>query len=201
MGEEIRGMVVYHRKSLKRGKITASNQFTGLIAVQWDDGEKNFAHVSELMSEQLFNELQEQNRKDQMALKEEQATIGAIVFKNSDEAPLRKGKIAGPVVNGVAIVEWDDGQLAKVAIKTLLGQVEGMAENQRLQDEKDRLEREFEEVQAEVEEKLSAAAKLINEAAALADRKNVSIMDMSEATYELESAMENAGWNTSSWHC
>lgn len=201
MGEEIRGMVVYHRTTLKRGKVTASNQFTGLIAIQYDDGEKNFAHVSELMSEQVYQDLEQEKREKEMALKPEHAVIGATVYRTGSTAPLKKGKVAAPPSNDVVIVEFDDGALLKVALKHLLSEVDGIAENQRLYDEQNRLEREFEEAQAEVEEKLSAAAKLINEAAAIADRRNVSIMDMSDATYELECAMDNAGWSTSSWHC
>jgi methionine synthase II (cobalamin-independent) len=194
-------MVVYHRKDHRRGVVTAGNQFTGMIAVQWDDGTRQLINVQELMSEKLYNEIKEEERLTLMGIKAEQATIGAVVFASGHKAPLAKGKIAGPVTGNIVIVEWDDGRLDKRQLNSLLTEVAGSAEDKRLQDEAERLEKEFAEVEQVCKTKLQQAAQLVREAAKLADAKNVDLQDMHEATHDLEYAMEAAGWRTSSWHC
>lgn len=205
MRDAVRGMIVYHRKDYRRGTVTAGNQFTGMIAVQWDDGSKQLINVQELMSEKLYNEIKEEERANNMALKPEQAVIGATVYAQGNKAPLAKGKIASPIDNtngnNIVIVEWSDGRLDKRQIRSLLSELEGIAENHRLQDEQDRLEEEFARVEEAVKEKLTEAAKLVNEAAILANNADVDLHEMYEATGLLERAMENAGWRTSSWHC
>jgi len=201
MGDAVRGMVVYHRKTYRKGVVTAGNQFTGIIAVSWDDGGKDLIHATELMSEKLYNETKEQERINNMALKPNEVALGTVVFQAGHAAPLAKGKIAGPLNGTVVIVEWDDGRLTKMDIKHLLSEVVGIAENQRMQDEQARLEEEFAKVKEACKEKLAEAAKLINEAAALASNADVDIQEMYDATRPLERAMENAGWRTSSWHC
>lgn len=205
MSDTLRGMIVYHRVSHSRGTVTASNQFTGMIAVQWDDGTRQLINVQELMSEKLYNELKQEERANNMALKPEQAVIGATVYAAGNTAPLAKGKIASPIDNthgnNIVIVEWSDGRLDKRQLKSLLSEVDGIAENQRLQAEKDRLEAEFTKVEEACKEKLAQAAKLISEAAELASNADVDLQEMYEATRPLERAMENAGWRTSSWGC
>jgi len=201
MSDAVRGMIVYHRVAHSRGTVTAGNQSNGMIAVQWDDGGRQIIHVSNLMSEKLYNEFKEEERVNQMALKPAEVILDAVVFQVGKTPPLNKGKIVGPLNGSLAIVEWEGGHISKVDIKNLLAEVAGIAENQRLQDEKDRLEREFATVEVAVKDKLADAAKLVNEAAAIANKGNVDIQDMYDATRDLERAMENAGWNTSSWHC
>lgn len=197
----VRGMVVYHRDSLKRGQVTASNQFTAMLAVAWDDGTRELLHVSKLMSEKLYNEFKQEEKAQEMALKASEATLGVVVYQAGHAAPLARGKIAGPLTGTVAIIEWDDGRLAKMDIKYLLNEVTGIAENQRMQDEQAKLEEEFARVEESVKDKLAEAAKLVNEAAKLASDADVDIQEMYDATRPLERAMENAGWRTSSWHC
>jgi hypothetical protein len=194
-------MVVYRRKTYRKGVVTAGNQFTGLIAVTWDDGGKDLVHVTDLMSEKLYNEIKQEEKAQAMALKTSEATLGVVVYQAGHAAPLAKGKIAGPLTGTVAIIEWDDGRLAKMDIKYLLNEVTGIAENQRMQDEQAKLEEEFARVEVAVKEKLAEAAKLINEAAALASNADADIQEMYDAARPLERAMENAGWRTSSWHC
>lgn len=201
MTDTVRGMVVYHRKDHRRGTVTAGNQFTGMIAVQWDDGTRQLINVQELMSEKLYNEIKEEERLSLMGIKAEQCIIGTVVYLSGMNAPLAKGKIAGPLTNKIVIVEWSDGRLDKRDIKVLLSEVDGIVENQRLVDEAERLEKEFAQVEIEVTSKLKEAAKLVREAAKIADAKNVDLQDMHEATHDLEYAMEAAGWRTSSWHC
>lgn len=136
-----------------------------------------------------------------MSIKAEQCAIGTVVYLSGMGAPLAKGKIAGPVNKNVVIVEWSNGRLDKRDIKSLLNEVDGLAENQRLLDEQERLEKEFAELEVTLTDKLAEAAKLINEAASMAESKGKDLQDMYEATRPLERAMENAGWRTSSWHC
>lgn len=204
MSDTLRGMVVYHRVSHSRGAVTASNQFTGKIAVRWDDGSKQILDVSELMSEKLYNQFKEEERASNMALKPEQCVLEAIVYRAGNTAPLSKGEIAGPLVDGPTpsvIVEWEGGQILRVGINALLSEVDGIAENQRLLDKQAKLEAEFVRVEEACKAKLAEAAKLVNEAAALASDADVDIQEMYDATRPLERAMENAGWRTSSWHC
>jgi hypothetical protein len=194
-------MVVYHRTDYRRGKVTAGNQFTGQIAVQWDDGTKQILPVSELMSEKLYNEFKEEERLSKMGIKADQCSIGTVVYLSGMNAPLAKGKIAGPVTKNIVIVEWNDGRLDKRDIKVLLNEVDGIAENQRLVDEQSKLEDEFAKAEEACRAKLEEAAKLINEAAAIAESGGVDLQEMYDATRPLERAMDNAGWRTSSWHC
>lgn len=201
MSESVRGMVVYHRKDYRRGKVTAGNQFTGMIAVQWDDGTRQLIQVGELMSEKLYNEIKEEERTNDMAMNKEQCIAGTVVYRASKQAPLARGTIVGLSTNNLVIVEWDSGSIDKVDMKSLLSFSLGTAENQRLLDEQERLEKEFEQVQTECSAKLNQAAKLVREAASLAKSKGQDLQEMSEATSDLEYAMEAAGWRTSSWHC
>lgn len=91
-------------------------------------------------------------------------------------------------------VEWSDGALERVRIDNLLT--------------KESLEDEFRAVQKEINEKLQEASKLIKEASSLAAMhgKDLRSWDSDGEDYcfdqgLLEDAMEEAGWNTSSWHC
>lgn len=205
MSEQVRGMVVYHRGTLKRGKITASNNSTGMVAIAYDDGTRELVHVTSLMNEKIYREKQEEERVNSMALKPEQAIIGAVVYASGTKAPLQKGKVVSPIDNThgnyTVIVEWENGRLDKRQIRSLLFEVDGIAENQRLLDEEDRLEREWLQVEQECSAKLAEAAKLVREAAVLAESKGKDLQEMHDATYELERAMGDAGWRTSSWHC
>jgi molybdopterin converting factor small subunit len=199
-------MVVYHRQDHRRGKVTAGNQFTGTIAVQWDDGSKQILPVSELMSEKLYNEFKEEERLEQMSIKPEQCVIGTIVFLNGKSLPLRRGTIVGlvtphPTPGDIVIVEYDDGRIDKTAIKSLLSEVDGLAEQTRLEEVGRKLEEEFAKVEAECTAKLNEAAELIREAGKLADDKGVDLQEMYDATRGIERAMDAAGWRTSSWHC
>lgn len=202
MSEFLRGTVVYHRGTWKRGKITASNQFTGMIAVAYDDGTREMAHVSSLMNEKVYLEKVDEKKELEMSLKAEEVDIDVVVYQKAKTTPLRRGKVASPLNGSIVIIEWDDGTLSKHELRFLFNEANGIAENKRLEDEQSRLEREFEEAKTSIEEKLNAAAKLIDEAAAIANSKDVSMLDdMYVETRALERAMENAGWRTSSWHC
>jgi hypothetical protein len=63
------------------------------------------------------------------------------------------------------------------------------------------LEAEFQRVEAEVKGHMEQASKLILAAQSFAKAAGFDLQELREATGTLESAMEEAGWNTSSWHC
>jgi hypothetical protein len=109
----------------------------------------------------------------------------------------RKGTVIGnnlKVSDLWVAVDWDDGKLERVNCNDLLTEAS--------------LEDEFKAFQAEVDGKLAEAAKLIREAANLAESRGKDLLDYDQDaednmfdTYQIESAMRDAGWNTSSWHC
>lgn len=199
------GMIVYKRGTDRRGVVTSTDYTQNILTVRWDDGGNGLHHVGDLMSEKLYLEQLTEQRTKQMALKPNQIVIGAVVYKAAKSAPLQRGKILAGLDNthgnNIIVVEWDDGHINKPQINGLLSEADGLAENKRLLEEQERLEREFEQVQSECASKLQAAARLVREAATLARSKGQDLQEMSEATYDLENAMEAAGWRTSSWHC
>lgn len=94
----------------------------------------------------------------------------------------------------VVAVEWEDGTLQKVNANDI--QVCLSAEE------------EFELFRSQVNEKLAAAAALIREAGQLAGKEGKDLQSYDDEsgdtmfdTYQLERAMRDTGWNTSSWHC
>jgi len=109
----------------------------------------------------------------------------------------RKGVVIGNKLSDgdqVIAVEWADGSLSKVNVNDIEKCLS--------------LEEEFEAMVGEVNSKINQAAALIREAARIAEANGKDLRSTDEENYdylfdqgELESAMEDAGWNTSSWHC
>ena len=202
------GTVVYLRGTMRRGRITSEAndgfEYTN-VAVEWDDGQKQLVTVRSLITEAAVMkeraEKENQERLNQMHIKADECVVGSVVFHIGTIAPLKKGKIVGPLSNGTVIVEWEGGGLGRYTIKTLMNEILGATESQRILNEKDRLEKEFAAVESAVAVKLKEAAKLIREAGSIASKAGKDIQDMYEATSDLERAMDSAGWNTSSWHC
>lgn len=98
----------------------------------------------------------------------------------------------------VVAVEWEDGTLQKVNANDI--QVCLSAEE------------EFKLFVDEVNSKLAAASALIREANSLAAQRGKDLQSIDNEgddpsydslfdTYQLERAMSDSGWNTSSWHC
>lgn len=205
MNDDPKGMVVYKRGTDKRGVVTSVDYTGNQLTVRWDEGGNQLLHVSSLMSEKLYLEQLTEQRMKQMALKHEQATVGATVYRVAKSPSLQRGQIIAPLDNthgnNLVVVEWDGGHIQKMQLNLLLSEADGVAENQRLTEEKERLEREFQQVQSECATKLQQAARLVREASTLARSKGQDLQEMSDATYDLENAMESAGWRTSSWHC
>jgi hypothetical protein len=63
------------------------------------------------------------------------------------------------------------------------------------------LEKDYDVVASQVSEKIAAAAALLNEAAAIADKSGVEIQSMYEEVRPLYRALDNAGWSSSSMRC
>ncbi len=187
----------------RRGKITSVSGTD--VTVKWDDGQNQLMTIRSLISEAQVQKEAHDKKLKEMAMKVEDCTIGTVVYFVGGASP-RKAKIAGvtskhPTAGDVVIVEWDGGGLDKVVIAKLLNEVDGKAEQDRLEAEAQKLEEEFEKVQKACKDKLQKAAELINEAAKVAEAHGQDLMDMYEAVRPLERAMDNAGWRTSSWHC
>lgn len=109
----------------------------------------------------------------------------------------RRGVVIGNKLSDgdqVVAVEWDDGALSKVNVNDLQVILS--------------LEEEFKQMQSQVNDKIQEAAKLIREAADIAESHGKDLRSWDQDgedylfdQYELESAMSDAGWNTSSWNC
>jgi hypothetical protein len=109
----------------------------------------------------------------------------------------RRGVVIGNQLSDgdqVVAVEWADGQLAKVNVNDIQKCLS--------------MEEEFALMRTQVNEKLQAAADLISEATNLAKAHGKNLLSNDDEDYEplfdtdaIEGAMDDAGWNTSSWHC
>jgi hypothetical protein len=108
----------------------------------------------------------------------------------------RKGTVIGKSSQGdqVVAVEWDSGDLARVNVADIRTEAS--------------LEDEFNEFRELVDAKLAEAASLIREAARMAESRGKDLQDYDSENDDylfdygqIEGAMRDAGWNTSSWHC
>lgn len=133
-------------------------------------------------------------------MKEKDCKIEADVVLIAEAPPLSKGKIIGPPINSKVVVELDNGAILKIDIQKLLSKNEGLALEAKLIEEATRLEREFNEIQDKCTQKMYEAANLLEEAAKLARTKNLWLSDM-PGNENIEEALSNGGWSTSSWHC
>lgn len=98
--------------------------------------------------------------------------------------------------DGTVMVKWDSAYKGHTAVNPsqLLPEAEA-------NEKWSKLEADFDRVTVEVKAKLSEAGKLIAAADQFATDNGFDIQKLWKATGVLEKAMENAGWNTSSWHC
>ena len=110
----------------------------------------------------------------------------------------RYGVVTDVLSNGNVMVEWENKYGAPKRKESSPGNLLPEAEIKAKYSE---LEQAFLKVQAEVEEKLKAASTFILEAEKIASAAGLNLQDMRDATDHLEDAMNEAGWQTSSWHC
>lgn len=108
----------------------------------------------------------------------------------------RRGTVIGNKLKNdqEVAVEWDDGTVQKVNVNDIQVCLS--------------MEEEFKLVQDQVNDKLGQAATLIREAADLARNNGQELLDEYGQPYsskfevrQLQTAMDHAGWNTSSWYC
>jgi hypothetical protein len=119
--------------------------------------------------------------------------VAAISRSYKDD--LQIGTVIGYWQN-LTIVEWDNGKIIKLNNNSLVSAQEA-------QQKKSQFEEEFQAYQDELNDKINQATKLIKEANQLA-RKNgldLSHFDLSNISEKLIDAIEECGWNTSSWQC
>jgi len=98
---------------------------------------------------------------------------------------------------------WYNGGLRKHSVKELTPYPKEQEEEEaRIAREKqEQIEREWQATLVPITEKINAAVALIEEANKLASQKGHTLNDLCEVADTLEYAMEEVGWNTSSWHC
>jgi hypothetical protein len=197
----------------RRGKIvSAINPFTQAISVEWEDGVTQQITVRSLIAEvQVKKEIQAK-KDEEKAMNMKDLAPGTVVYR-ADGDDLVKGTVVGPAAphpthGEMVAVEWENGSIIKTAPKLLMLEKDGLAELARRDAEAAKLEEEFATVEAEVHNKMRQAGKLIKEAAEIAEKAGLHLLgeygateEFSDAVDELESAMEKAGWRTSSWYC
>jgi hypothetical protein len=131
--------------------------------------------------------------------------VGTRVALVSKTQPCLKGVIKSQVekhkTHDTIIVEWDGGALQKVTLRSIITEAEGKLQDKQIKDEQDRLEQEFDKVQDTIRLKIRLAAASIKEAAALANKAGTDLRDMYEDVGPLMDALDDAGWNPSSFSC
>jgi uncharacterized protein YndB with AHSA1/START domain len=108
------------------------------------------------------------------------------------------GKITAITEDGEILVKWDDEWMnrnPKIFMATDL-QPELSAK-----EEYTRLEEEFKQLNKELQAKMTEAGNLIKDAAKLAEKHGKELVNMFDACGPLLSAMDQAGWQTSSLGC
>ena len=113
---------------------------------------------------------------------------------------VRYGKVLTALDGGDLLVEWDEQRWGASSKMERLSPSKLMTETE-AKYLINKLETEFSELEDKVAEKLDEAAKLIREAGTSATAHGETLHDMYEATGTLIEAMDDAGWNTSSWNC
>lgn len=128
--------------------------------------------------------------------------VSELVTKRKDYG-LRKGVVLNdtPDPKGNIMVEWDargyyDPKKVIEQVHPSKLMLEADAINR-----SNYLEAEFSALESRLKEKLVAAAKLIDEAAEMAEANGETLAKMYNAVSPLVGSMDGAGWNTSSWGC
>jgi len=138
-------------------------------------------------------------------MKASQLKLKTIVALTGKTAPLKRGVIVGPVsthpsLGEVVVVEWYDNNIQKITTRSLLTEYEADQFDEKTLAAEAKLEEEWNAVEDQVRGKVNAAAKLISEAAKIATDSGHNLSEM-DCTGNLEDAMDEGGWNTSSWSC
>lgn len=118
-------------------------------------------------------------------------------YNEYDDKP-QYGIITDILSDGRAMVKWDE-EWQNTHAKPI--SVQRLVTESTLKAQYSELEQVFHKVEAEVQDKMKEAGQLILDAQNIAMAAGFNLKELSEATSALEHAMEEAGWQTSSWHC
>jgi hypothetical protein len=120
-----------------------------------------------------------------------------VPLRYNPDNELELGEVVDVSVKGKLTVKWDDDYNDSnevVEAADLLTEEEGKAKW-------NSLEADFKSVEKEVKAKMKEVAKGIKEAQKLAQKVGYNVADMYGAYGDLYSAMDGAGWRTSSFGC
>lgn len=140
-----------------------------------------------------------------MTQKNKQVTSFAIgdrvaeIIETTSEGPQEPcyGVVSDITAKGKVMVHWDSDWRNRdnhfVDVSSLMPESEA-------KEEFNRLEQEFDQLADELQDKINAASQLINQAADMAKKQGYTLSEMG-LNRSLYSAMDQAGWNTSSFGC
>lgn len=130
--------------------------------------------------------------------------VGARVVRhfdrwNPDEDDTERGEVVGlNPKTGKLIVNWENWrgvtEVKEWDEATTLSEEDANAKLSKLEEE-------YNAVAKAALDKVTAAAKLLNEASAIADAAGLELASMHDAVRPMMSAMRGAGWRTSALHC
>lgn len=134
------------------------------------------------------------------------AAVGSRVGHEHYKGAYGKGRTVAPITQrpdgvDVVVVEFDNGQLQKLEVRTLLTEAQVDEQLAHLKAEKTRIEKDFKRVSAEVKVKLNTAASLVREAQALASTIHREASNCGDASDDFQSALDDSGWYHSSAQC
>lgn len=137
-------------------------------------------------------------------------TAKTRVALKGNALPLQRGSVVGDarqqqsglgVPLDAVVVEWDNGVIQKITLRSLLLESEADFEETKLKKEQEKLEGEFEETRQKIAVKMNAAATALREAASLAQTSGSDLQDFYDEVRPFMRAMDDAGWSTSSLSC
>lgn len=128
--------------------------------------------------------------------------IGQIPAKkhNSENTSIL-GTVTDVTMAGKYLIKWDDTWYNTTNSGTKLWEESALMPSAEVIEITSKLEEEFNALEAEVKLKVKEASKIIKEASDLAKTKGYELVDLYNATGPLYNAMDDAGWQTSSFNC
>lgn len=121
---------------------------------------------------------------------------GKLVYSVYGDKP-SYGIITDILSDGRVMVQWDD----RMARKSTPIDPQNLISELEMQKKYSELELAFHKVERDVRDKMTEASQLILDAQKIAKMAGFDLQELSDATSLLENAMDEAGWQTSSWHC
>jgi hypothetical protein len=113
---------------------------------------------------------------------------------SSHDTNVTYGKVIMVEAPNSYLVEWDNKSITRFKATNLMLESEAKVL-------KDKLSAEFAAIENSILSKIKESTAALKEAIHLARAKNISISEMYDINSELMDAMDEAGWNTSSYRC